>query len=156
MFNHCSFCFCLFVNVWNLNFIKKKKKKSAGLPLHPVRIQAPRTDHTEEGKQWLERDLPALRWPRRCVSVLCAATMPLDTTMVCGLVRAARPSLRGASRVSKTSASQQSVELTFRKYNVYIYIFYIYICNIYCIWFYGCSRKLGYVNHGMEQDGIFK
>lgn len=111
MFNHC--CFVLFI----CECVKSEfSKKSAGLPLHPVRTQspgrtsaAPVTDCTEAGKQWLERDLPALRWPRRCVSVPCAATTPPDTTTVCGLVRAARPSLRGASRVGNTSAPHQSV-----------------------------------------------
>lgn len=47
----------------------------------------------------------ALRWPKRCVSVPCAVTMPLATTTVCGPVRVARPSLRGASRVGDMSAS---------------------------------------------------
>ena len=41
----------------------------------------------------------SLRWPKRHVSVPCAVTMPLDTTMGCGPVRAARPSSRGASKV---------------------------------------------------------
>lgn len=49
--------------------------------------------------QGLGSELEGLKWPKRHVSVQCAVTMPLGTTMGCGPVRAARLSLRGAFRV---------------------------------------------------------
>ena len=64
------------------------------------------TTHTVWGSQGLEPGpVLASTWPKRCVSVPCAVTMPQGTTMGCGPVRAARPSLRGASRVGNLSAS---------------------------------------------------
>lgn len=135
--------FCLFV-----------KSEFSGLPLIPARTQSPETtsaapvtDRTEGGKQWLERDLPASRWPRRCDSVPCAATTHLGTTTVCGLVRAARPSLRGASRVGNTSAPHQSVLVRtcikevlnsnspggYEYFFIY-YSYFLYSCtSVYCI-----------------------
>lgn len=64
---------------------------------------APVTNHTVWGSVGLQLRPLGLRWPKRCVSVLFAVTMPLGTTMECGPVRAARPSLRGASRVGNMS-----------------------------------------------------
>lgn len=66
---------------------------------------APVTTHTVWGSQGLEPGPVGLIWPKRCVSVLCAVTMPLGTTMGCGPVKGARPSLRGASRVGNLCAS---------------------------------------------------
>lgn len=78
--------------------------------LFPERISvAPVRTHTVWGSQGPELGPVDLRWPRRCVSVPCAVTMPLGTTMGCGPVRAARPSLRGASRVTMTICAQQPI-----------------------------------------------
>lgn len=66
---------------------------------------APVTNRTVWGSLEPELGPLALRWPKRCVSVPCAATMPPATTTVCGPVKVARPSLRGASRVRNMSAS---------------------------------------------------
>ena len=69
---------------------------------------APVTSPTVSGSQGPEPGPGpgALRWPKRRGSVPCAATMPLGTTTGCGPVRAARPSLRGASRVGNPVCDQ--------------------------------------------------
>lgn len=61
----------------------------------------PVTRHAVWGSWELEPELEGLRWLKRRVSVLCAATMPPGTTMGCGPVRAARPSSREAFRVGR-------------------------------------------------------
>lgn len=65
----------------------------------------PVTTRTVWGSLGLQLESAVTRWPKRCVSVPCAVTMPLGTTTVCGPARAARRFLREASKVGNMYSS---------------------------------------------------